>query len=297
MIRILPAIALLAWAIAAVAQVGPLPGMGPLPLYPTTVAGGYTGPGDVVSGATAWWGLRCYNSAYTGNVADVWDAATGSTTETLLTCSSGGTINQTINTLATTCAVACRIKTLYDQTGNGHNATQATNSGRPTFTLSGLGSLSVATFVAANQTILVSNSIATGAQPYTTSGVYKNTNAGQSPFLSGTSSGIPQMGAGISANNAYIYAGSVANAAATDSSFHAVQGVFSGASSVLYIDGTSNSVSAGTSTATTFFNIGSDDGTTHFMDGAGGEVGIWPIGFSGTQQANMNSNQHTYWGF
>jgi hypothetical protein len=76
---------------------------------------GYQGPGDIFS-YTLWGGLRCYNNAYSGNVADVFDTAT-QMTETLLTCSQGGVINQTINPLSTTCAVSCSVKTLYDQSG------------------------------------------------------------------------------------------------------------------------------------------------------------------------------------
>lgn len=82
---------------------------------------GYNGPGDIIPGATAFWGLRCYTNAYTGNVADIWDAATGNTTETILKCSRGGAITATINPLATTCAGGCGIAKLYDQTGNGYD--------------------------------------------------------------------------------------------------------------------------------------------------------------------------------
>ena len=38
--------------------------------------GGYVGPLDAVSGAVAYWGLRCSTTAYAGNVADIWDSAT-----------------------------------------------------------------------------------------------------------------------------------------------------------------------------------------------------------------------------
>src|SRR5260221_661617 len=31
------------------------------------VAASYTGPGDIVSGAVGWWGLRAYNAASRGN--------------------------------------------------------------------------------------------------------------------------------------------------------------------------------------------------------------------------------------
>jgi hypothetical protein len=54
----------------------------------------YTGPLDVLS-TNVWaaYSTRCAKSSYTGDVVDVWDAATGITTETLITCSSGGTQN------------------------------------------------------------------------------------------------------------------------------------------------------------------------------------------------------------
>src|SRR5437879_10288669 len=93
-------------------------------------AAAYSGPGDVVSGAFAWWGMLCYSNAYSGNVADITDAATGNTTGTRLQCSFGivsalvsgsactFVTGNACSSLATTCATACNVVTLYDQSGN-----------------------------------------------------------------------------------------------------------------------------------------------------------------------------------
>src|SRR6516162_6226900 len=88
---------------------------------------GYVGPGDVVSGATAWWGLRAYSSATTGgNLVDVF----GNTTSTAFTfvSKSDGTIELSAGGAAAFIAgnsgsgnmVATK---MYDQTGNGHDMT------------------------------------------------------------------------------------------------------------------------------------------------------------------------------
>src|SRR5215472_2356967 len=78
--------------------------------------GGYQGPGDVVSGATAWWGYRAYNAAKCGtaavnvcNVSDVVcaDQSTSATTGQLFLNTVGGT-----NCVS---AGPCTNKTLYDQ--------------------------------------------------------------------------------------------------------------------------------------------------------------------------------------
>src|SRR5260370_35744856 len=67
--------------------------------------GAYSGPVDINGAAYALWSTRCQSTANTGNVADVWDAATGSTPNTLITCSAGGILNTNSPTaLATTCS-------------------------------------------------------------------------------------------------------------------------------------------------------------------------------------------------
>lgn len=263
------------------------------------VAAGFQGPGDVVSGAKVFWGLRCYNTAYTGNVADVWDSATGLTTQTLITCSSGGILNETVNSLATTCASGCRIKTLYDQSGANScgggvcDLDQAINASRPPFTLNCIGSLSCLTF-SGSQT-LGKASFLSQAQPYTFSQVIQDTNSSAVATYFTNQTAIY-----LSLNTTPaidLFAGTHGTVTISTSTWYAVQGVFNGASSIIYLNGSSNSVNLGTSAATTgTITFGSDEFADNFI-GTFAELGLWPVGFDATQQSNMNSNQRAYWGF
>src|SRR6185312_1795341 len=112
---VLIALALLAQASAGFAQGVTTLGAGSS--AKAAAVAGYQGPGDVVSGALAWWGLRCYSAAYTGKVAEIWDASTGTTSNTTMSCATGGVITFSTSTgctaggatcqpLATTCSVA-----------------------------------------------------------------------------------------------------------------------------------------------------------------------------------------------
>ncbi len=259
----------------------------------------YTGPGDVVSGAVAWWGLRCYNAAYTGNVADVWDAATGNTTETLLTCSSGGTINQTVHSLSVTCAVSCVIATIYDQSGanscsgSACDAIQATNANRPVFS-------NGATFSAqcSSGLSLAAANLTPQAQPLTLSSVFERTGTFTAfNIFYASTNGSVYAGLSTSANQFEAYAGSPGDVTANDSAMHAIQVVYNDASSTINIDGSSTAEILGPSgiaTGHTLCRFGSDG---DYLTGNLWEVGLWPVAFSGGQISAMNSNQHSYWGF
>jgi hypothetical protein len=77
-------------------------------------ASGYTGPGDVVSGATAWYGLRAYNAAYatgSNNAINVRRASDNSTSNIVI-LSSGAVDVATYNTFVGTDATAsCTLAT------------------------------------------------------------------------------------------------------------------------------------------------------------------------------------------
>jgi hypothetical protein len=102
-------------------------------------------------------------------------------------------------------------------------------------------------------------------------------------------------------NEARLYAGTNTTATAADSVFHATQGLASGASSVIYVDGTSTSVSAGTNvlagiSGADYLYLGSDNFGDNcdcsFLEG-----GYFPFGLSTTQMAALNANQHAAYGF
>lgn len=285
---------------------------------------GYTGPGDIQS-YVAWWGLRCYNSAYSGNVADIWDAATGNTTETLLTCSAGGTINQTIHPLATTCASSCVVAKLYDQTGNNAcennsvsgfscDVSQATNANRPTLTVSCQNGHPCVVFSGASsqQLLIQGGANATGltsavAQPWSVSGVVERTGnftTFQSTVSFGHNNITAPLGFGASANTIALNAGSTVTAAGTDNAWNAVQSVANGSSSTIRVNGTTtSSLNPGTRSIPNFQDgtngfghIGSD-GFGDFTTGEFAEGGILSGAMSSGNQSSTEANERAYWSF
>lgn len=279
--------------------------------------GGYTGPGDVVASAKIWYGLRCYNAAYTGNVVDITDSATGNTTGTRLQCAAGGTISALVSgsactfvtgnacsSLATTCATACNVRQLYDQTAGNQCAgascdlIASVNANRPTYTQNCLGSLPCMTFVnGVTHVLQTANSFTAIAQPYTASWVGNRTGGFTTFSPVWTDFNASTGGWNNAANQIVMYAGTSATKAATDSTTHATQSAFNGASSTLYVDGSSSTVNPGTSGSTTNILAMGNNLSGQSVTGNIFEFGIWPIAFSGGQNSSMNSNQHTYWGF
>jgi len=276
---------------------------GPGTVHSTGGGGGYTGPGDVVTNALVWYGLRCYNTAYTGNVADIWDSSTGSTTETLLTCSAGGTINETIHSLATTCASGCRVKTLYDQAGTACSSgtvacdiTQATNASRPTFTQNCIGSLPCMTFAASQQLQGTVPGLPSTALPATISSATRQTSSLAGAYFCLTG-GTGLEGYYTTAPAVRVYNGTNQTVSTVNNTWYANQSVVNGVSSVIYLNGSSNSIGDPGGTAILAQTIIGNDNFGQLMTGNIVEVGLWASAFNGTQQSNMNSNQRTYWGF
>ena len=278
---------------------------------------GYVGPGDVVSGAWGWWGLRCYNAAYSGNVADVFDTATGTTTETLLTCSAGGIMNQTINALSVTCAIGCSIKILYDQSGNTNcsiNAcdfgTSAPVSSWPVLSLNCLGALPCMTFNGTSSRFQAAHTPTTLAQPLTISAsAVRSTGTGEQNILSSNSGNATLLEFHNAANGADIYSGStnfLIVPGVTDGTWHAFQGIFcstasspcstSGNTSNLNVNGSDNTGNISNSSLSANLFMGNDlQGS--WLNGRIVEAGVWPFSFSSANNSAMSTNQRSYWGF
>jgi hypothetical protein len=269
--------------------------------------GPYVGPGDVVSGARMWWGLRAYSAATAGTkianicnasaiCADINSTASG---DFDIATAQGGTLN---------CGGAggtCTIKTFYDQTA-GNNCTAATcditdnfsSANRPTLVFNCIGTKVCLSYNGTANSLATQTAVTSISQPVTFSGIANSTNTGaQQALVTTNGGGSAQVGYRNSANNqVFSYAGSVLAATASDGSFHALQAVFNGGSSDINVDGTQNTGTAGTNVATGSGYLGSA-GATQFLNGKVTEAGTWPIGFSSTQSSNMSSNQHSYWGF
>ena len=258
--------------------------------------GGYTGPGDIVT-FSGWWGLRAYSSATRGTKAislcdhlgaNCADVATSATTGVL---NAPGTRGSDNCTSLTTCTVA----TIYDKVST-NDCTQATVANQATLNMTGGPGGNTPALVFNGSSAQYSCIQSNQAQPVSLSTVAERTSAFTSFGTAVSYGGTNDLGFNSSANSAYIYAGAIGSATATDSAWHAMQGLLSGASSALYIDGTNTgSLSAGTS-ATGGGNTTIGNGVGGFLTGRASEFGTVASDASANFSI-INSNQHTFWGF
>lgn len=268
-------------------------------------------PGDAVSGSITFLSLRCYQYAYSGNVADVWDGATGSTTETLITCSNGNLVTSSPTSLATTCAVSCKIKTWYDQSGNNAcgsapcNLTQATNANRPTLTLNCTNStIPCALFVRSSGTYLLATGTITQAYPFSLSFVFNAAQQGGAGGGGWIWDDQVHMGSfvnSIGANELVLYQGNSNNSTASNSVTHAIQVVFQsgGTTSTIDIDGTTTTPgAAGTNGAMSGNTMiaGAVSSSAQFLDGKVMEINLYGSALSSGNQATLCHSQFTYFG-
>ena len=257
-------------------------------------AAAYTGPGDVTT-FSQWYGIRAYSAAKRGTAAINVCNSTGGVDVGCADLSTDATTGKLVSATvsAITCpGTNCTIKTFYDQTGGGGDCTQATVASRATLPATGgPGSNPTASF---NGSQNYTCGTTTGTQPVSLSAVADRT-GNTSAFNSVISFGFTvDLLFNNSTNSVGEYAGSVLATAATDGSFHAVQALANGASSSIYVDGSSTAGNAGTTSPST---------NTRFGTGVGGSC-TCNIVEGGTiasdKSANfaaLNSNQHSFWGF
>jgi hypothetical protein len=261
---------------------------------PAAAGGAYVGPGDVVSSAFAWWGLRGYNAAYaTGSnpALDIVDQA-GANQLTINILANGRLDVASISAWVTANSVSTiKVKKAYDQTGNARHMTQATLANMPVLNLTGFGSLPAIQVTAAS-----SHSMTTGvltlAQPQTWSAVFLRNSSGA------TTRELLAFGGSLLLfsvqNNIQLSAGtSTASIAATDAAWHAAQAVYNTTSSAAYVDGSSTTgLSVGTNNASGLAIQIGGVAVSNYFDGRYAEWGVWGSAFNGTQAGDMNTNQH-----
>ena len=263
-----------------------LAGTSPVPRRTT-----YAGPGDIVSGALAWWGLRAYDAAVAGNKAANICRASDSTCEDIDTLGNGSFDTATATSFCT--STTCSVKTLYDQTGNGHDMTQTATSEMPALTFNCIGSLPCMTFNATDDQNFEAAEFIT-AEPFTISTIAMATGPGA---ILADNASIIGIGHDIPANEWELSSTNNVDFTASDGSFHAAEAVFNTSTSNAYLDGASNPMDLGTafSIGTGGLNLGGADG--YYTPGEIIELGLWGSAFNSTQAGNMNTNQHSYWGF
>ena len=280
------------------------------PIWQMAHAGGgsYVGPGDVVSGAFAFWGLFAYNAAYaTGSnpACDLVDQA-GLNPITINILSSGALDTASISTWVTAHSVTkILVKKLYDQVGTQH-MTQATVANMPPLTLSSIGSFAALTPDGTASQQLTSTAAASHNQPFSMSALAQRSSGTNAFVFSDVDAGsneidLSAVNNGLTNTQFYISDGISDNSTVDDFNLHAVTGVFNNPTGLtIVVDTTVTTSAAGGNVMTSgdtwvllgFTTLGLRDWIGKF-----GELGIWPTAFNSTQYAAMNSNIHTRWGF
>lgn len=263
----------------------------------------YQGPGDIVTGAQAWWGLRAYNAAY----------ATGSNPAIDIVKTSDGSASQTINILsdgtldvATIAALGygVSVSKIWDQSGRNQHLVQATLAKMPTLTLNAIAAKSRPAMTFATSVLqLAANDGVNTSQPYSGSLVSRRTGNFTTQQTIMASFGVPQINYDASINTVNAYAGAAPTATASDSTFHALDFVFAGAASLMGVDGTSPTVDFGSTDIQKGGAPGYELGEDGAITGSTAlalqicEGGWWLSGFTGPQISSLATNKQAYWGY
>lgn len=268
----------------------------------TTVAAeaGYEGPGDIVAGAHSWYGLRAYDEAYAAAespIVDITDQADGNALTVNATTAGDLDVAAIAAWVTANSVTTIRVTKIYDQSGNAYHLENGTPEQRATLVLNVVNGKPALLFTSsASQVMTKSTGVAQLTQPFTFSHCsVPNVGAGAGAVLA-----IYDGGSDISLvyydnGSALIHAGSGVGNTAADDTFHSVQGVLNGASSIINIDGTETTgLNAGTNVCDTNIKMG-DNFFGAFFNGYVCEAGTWDAGFDGTQRSNMNANQEAYW--
>ncbi len=282
---------------------------------PPAQPAGYQGPADLVASPSAFWGLRAVSAAYAAAQGKLINACLP--LDALCTDINSDTSgNLSASMLATlgcnNTTSICTVKTLYDQSGalacaasTVCDVTQATAGNRPTLVLAGAAngcpstSLPCMAFVLASAQCLVSANSYTQAQPLSIENVSIRTgNTSTAQRVIGFTLAAASLGYGA-ANLANISFGTLQTVAATDSAWHALQGIGSNTVGALAVDGATTAANNGINAPAAQIEIGarSTSCVNGAFDGKMTETGVWPIAFSAGNIADLNSNAHSYWGF
>lgn len=268
----------------------------------------YVGPGDIVA-FTAWYGLRGYSNAKaaagntkmmnirkvaSGEYCDVYVAANGGLGVTAnCTGASDGL------TVAAFCVVDCRVKKLYDQTGNNACAAatcdlvQGTQANEPTLS-SSVGFVQISLGNSPVALTSANNFTPSSAIQSFSAVANRKTNVTTVRVMAGVGLGNQLEGKGPVANVWRLLGGTSGSldGTATDQFFHAANGVMNGASSALMIDTTTTT---GTVTAST------TAGTPTIGEVSAGLLLTKEHGFinnyalSSGDRTALDSNMRTYW--
>jgi hypothetical protein len=281
--------------------------------YQPILSGQYQGPGDLASGATGWWGLRAYNSAYAATLSPsvVLQRASDNTLQTINVTATGDfNLTAAQNFCSNT---TCTIEEWFDQSGAGHNMVQTTvadqaqlvfncnNTNPSTLTTATPGK--VCAYFNGTSDAYTTTFSAPTPQPFTLQAVYQKTNftvtsGGALISTYPETNGSSNLAEGNAAETAQMYSNPTNSLPPADSYvFISLTGVYNGASSVGYQNGFTYPESIGTSALGTTVNLGSNNGGGQYLIGYLDEAAVWPTGLTAAQAAAVQTNQRLYWQF
>lgn len=284
-----------------------LPGI--IPVF-NQAAAAYTGPGDLGLGtAVAWWGLRAYSAAKAGTKAVQLRRSGGSSPGTLdFNTLANGSLDlaSIISWYNADSSTQMTVATLYDQTGNGIDLTQASTSVQPLFGTT-IGPISSKPGMQWGPGALWMGYAPglTTPQPLTMVAVHNETTGGSQTSLMSDAVSLAAGFHNTVANDAFMYNGTtVVKMAQTSGAWHVFQWVFNdvGSGTFITVDGTQTSGSLGSNVGFTnsgsLWNLGRFNASSgQNVTGFSCEFGIWSVGFDATKMTNMYNNAHLYWGF
>ena len=267
-------------------------------------AAGYQGPGDQVSGWTAWWGNRSFKAA--GNPINWIDITfSDAHVETYQTASSGGGINLSVGSPSGVSYASSlgthggptQVTKWYDQTGNGRHLA---NGVPPAFNLTALGSFPGTEFAGSNY---LDSPAVTQAIPFTVSLVAEVTSSGVAfqAFVANASAALDSAFYHNSPDTWFQYGfGSAGrNVLAANSVFHAGIFVNNDTSSFVTVDLTDTTDTGASGTqgySSQAIRVGSDTALANWLTGNIIEVGINNADLTSIR-ASLISNQRAYYGF
>ena len=270
-------------------------------VYLPPPAAQYVGPGDVVSGAKAFWGVRAYTYASIGSSAIRLRRDSDNAESDFVTLSDGGLDLASIATFKG--AANLFVTKLYDQTGGGIHIVQSTAGSQPDFvTAAGPNSLPAMQCVVTDN--LVTSATQSQTAPWTVTGVFQSTDATNEQRFWSAGNMTAGINRGGVTDRFMIYDDTTDpvwryDDGTTGTTLHAVAYVFDTATPAIYDDGVALTVAsngAWSGQAIVGLTVGSPDFNGQGMIGYWMECGWWPSAFSAGQASSMHDNQHGYWG-
>ena len=266
------------------------------------IGGQYQGPGDLASGATGWWGLRAYNSAYAATLspAVVLQRASDNTLQTINVTATGD-FNATA--AQTFCAsTTCTIEEWFDQSGYGYNMVQTTAADQAQLLFNCNNMSKACAYFNGTSDAYTATYTAPTPQPFTLQAVYQKTNftdvvGGALLSTYPETNGSTNMAEGNAAETAQMYSNSNGLLPAPTYVFVSLTGVYNGAASVGYQNGFTYTESIGTGNLGTAVWMGSNSNASQYLIGYLDEAAVWPTGLTAAQVAAVQTNQRLYWQF